>query len=99
MSAATIAPRLSASVADAVTGSNLAVEEQEKLAGELLGSLLGHVMAGVDRDAAHVGRPVAPDRDHVAVQLLHVVERRPPDQHRARDPRPARLILDVGGAV
>src|SRR5947209_13159482 len=53
-------------------------EESDQGCRELVGRLLGHVVAAVDPPAAaEVRRPVRPDRPRIAVQLLHVVADRP----------------------
>src|SRR5829696_4619743 len=58
-------------------------QEREQFGNERLWRFLGYVVAGLDRAAAQVVRPRAPDLERVAVQLLHVVARRPEHEHRA----------------
>jgi hypothetical protein len=75
-------------------------EEVKQGRGELVGGLLGLVVAGVDRAAAQLaGRPRPPDRLGIAVDV-EVIIRRGEQQHRALD-LPARgsvgfLVPSVG---
>ena len=47
--------------------AGMSVEEVEERSGELVRCLLGDVVAGVDREAANIFRPHAPDGDDIAV--------------------------------
>ena len=74
-------------------------EELAEHGRELLRRLLGHVVAAVDRRAADVVGPRAPDRDRIAAQVLEVVVDGPGDQRRAAHAAAGRPVGVVVRAV